>query len=562
MLCIHTLADASSAILVGWYMALIMVAVYAPWGWIVSSVLDKDARYFNLNQRRWNAIHMTCGVLGLAAFVLIPVPGINALSAVVVLLTPILVYWKIRNQQVPASQRFKLTSDGLKERMEARKRSKASRAALVHFTDAEDVKRNAPDREDPLFAIHMVAEDLIVPALEARASRMDILVTQKGSAITHTVDGISYKRDPVAPDQALAVVDYLKNLAGLDVSDRRRRQTGNFDMSGPGGRTLLHLTTAGSSNGLVTRIDFDIAKQLSKPFDGIGLLPSQLESLQAFEPQHDRHGIVLIGAPKGQGLTTTAYSLLNRHDAYTANIKTLERDVLLEIEGVDQVKWDASDPNVDFATNLQSMLRRDPDIVLVDVIQDADTAPVAAEPGMDGPLIYIQQRQSNIVDQIREWVKLVGDSNLKKATGPLRAVMNQRLIRALCPNCRQAYQPTPEQVKQLNLPAAKVTQLYRHSGKVQEKNRIENCPVCGGSGYLGQTGIFEVMIIDSEAKKLLAKGDLKAALAHARRNKMIYLQEAALSKVVSGETSIDEVLRVTAPSKKKTKASETSGTAA
>jgi type II secretory ATPase GspE/PulE/Tfp pilus assembly ATPase PilB-like protein len=144
-------------------------------------------------------------------------------------------------------------------------------------------------------------------------------------------------------------------------------------------------------------------------------------------------------------------------------------------------------------------------------------------------------------------VKIVGD--LKSATRPLRAVVNQRLLRKLCPNCRQAYQPSAEQLKKLSLPAKNVTELFRPGGKVQVKNKIENCPVCGGTGYLGQTGIFEVFVTDSESRKHLEAGDLKAALNHARRNKMIYLQEAALSKVASGETTIEEVVRVTTPPK-------------
>jgi len=121
------------------------------------------------------------------------------------------------------------------------------------------------------------------------------------------------------------------------------------------------------------------------------------------------------------------------------------------------------------------------------------------------------------------------------------------LLRSLCPNCRQAYQPTPEQLRKLNLPAKKVSQLYRASGKVQVKNKIEDCQICRGTGYLGQTAAFEVFVVDDEARKMLATGDLKAALAHARRNNMFYLQEAALSKVISGETTLEEVVRVTTP---------------
>ena len=235
---------------------------------------------------------------------------------------------------------------------------------------------------------------------------------------------------------------------------------------------------------------------------------------------------------------------MGRHDAYTSNIKTLEGEVLSRIDGVDHLQWDPTNPDVDFATNLQSILRRDPDVVLVGRVTETKAAWVAAEAGMQGPLIYITQQSSTIAGQLREWVRLVGD--LKLATASMRVVTNQRLLRTLCPNCRQAYQPTRERLKKMNLPADRIKQLYQASGKVQDKNKIEDCPVCGGSGYLGQTGAFEVMSLDDDARRHLVGGDLKSALAHARRNKMIYLQEAALSKVVSGQTTIEEVVRVTA----------------
>ena len=184
---------------------------------------------------------------------------------------------------------------------------------------------------------------------------------------------------------------------------------------------------------------------------------------------------------------------------------------------------------------------------MVDLIKEADTARVIVEPGMMGPLMYIPQRAESAAELIRDWVKLVG--NVAHATKALRVAVNQRLLRNLCPNCKQAYQPTAEQIKRLNVPVSKVTELFRAHGKIQVKNKIEDCPVCQGLGYLGQTGVFEVMIVDDEARKYLAGGDLKAALGHARRNKMISLQEAALQKVIAGDTTIDEVVRVTTPAR-------------
>jgi type II secretory ATPase GspE/PulE/Tfp pilus assembly ATPase PilB-like protein len=541
------LAQAVSAFLVSWWKAVLMVPPFMAWAWLISTKLDKDARYFHLNPQLWNMIHLLCGLLAVIAMLFIPIFWLSWPAGVAILLAPIIVYWRMRDAQVPESQRFRLSGEGLGAKMAARKQARAAKAAVLQFTDAKGKTRSVPLKDEPLFPIHMLAEDVLAPALTGRASRVDVAIGPNGALVSQTVDGVRYKRDPILPEPAVQLLDFSKEMAGLDVTDRRRRQTGGFRVKGPGGESKITIITAGSSTGQTMRLEIDREKRLHKPFDGLGLLAPQMEPLRALQQPHERHGIVLIGAPPGHGLTTTAYAFLSRHDAYTSNVKTLEREIQVWLDGVDQIQWDPANPDVDYATNLQSILRRDPDIVLTAEILDSETARVTADPGMPGPLIYIQQPLPTVTDQIRDWVKKVGD--VKEATRALRLVTNQRLLRSLCPNCRQPYQPTPEQIKKLNLPAKKVTQLYRAGGKVQVKNRIEDCPVCGGSGYLIQTAVFEVMVVDDEARKMLASGDLKAALAHARRNKMIYLQEAALSKVISGETDLDEVVRVLASSK-------------
>jgi type II secretory ATPase GspE/PulE/Tfp pilus assembly ATPase PilB-like protein len=293
------------------------------------------------------------------------------------------------------------------------------------------------------------------------------------------------------------------------------------------------------------RLVFNRAKQVMHPIDNLGLLPAQLEAIRTFQQSPERHGVFLFGAPAGHGLTTTGYSLIGRHDAYTSNVKTLEREVQARHDGVDHVQWDPGNPDVDYATHLQSILRRDPDIVLIAELTEPEPARIAAEPGMQGPLIYVPQRAATLADQVRDWVKLVGD--VKRAVKALRAVMNQRLLRTLCPNCRQPYEPSAEQLRRLSLPADRVKQLFQKNGQVLVKNKIEACPVCGGTGYFGQIGVFQLMIVSEEIRTMLVAGDLKGAMAAARRNKMIYLQEAAMRKVVEGTTTIDEVVRVLAP---------------
>jgi general secretion pathway protein E len=538
----------SSAFLVSFYKPLLMFVTFVAWAWLVSSKLDKDARYFRLNPHRYNGIHMAAGLVALALMLAVPIFWIGWPLGIVVLVAPVYAYVQIRNSQVPEDQRFVLTGQTISDRLSKAKMARAAKAASLSFKDPQGKERTAPAKDDPRFAVHMLAEDVIVPALAARATQVDMAVGSQGGTVTQTVDGIRYKREPVPPESAVALVDYVKELACLNVEDRRRRQAADLRMLSAEGRTELSVITAGSSSGQEMRLVFNRAKRLSKPVDDLGLLPSQLEALRVFEEPHERHGVVLFGAPRGHGLTTTGYSLVGRHDAYTSNIKTLELEVLTLLDGVDQVRWDPDNPDVDYAANLQSILRRDPDVVLTAEMRDRETARTAAEPGPEGPLIYIPQRVPSVPEQLQAWAKIVGD--LKLAMKPLRAVINQRLLRCVCPNCRQPYQPAADQLQKLNLPADKIKQLYQPSGKIQVKNKIETCPVCGGTGYFGQTGIFQVMMVGDETRRLIMASDLKAAMADARRNKMIFLQEAALRKVVDGETTIDEIVRVTAPPRK------------
>ncbi len=543
------LAQAVKAVTLAWWKVILMYLPFAPWAWLISTKLDKDAQRFHMNFKMWGGIHLLAGTVALGAMLVIPIFWIGWPVGMLVLISPVLIYWKLRNIKVPEGQAYALSGGAeLAQRWEKRKLAKAAHAAALQFSDSSGHLRDVPLKDDPLFPIHIMAEDILGPAMEARASRLDLQLSAKGCASAQTVDGMRMKRDPLPPDTGAKIFAFLKDLAGMEIEEQRRRQTGEFSVTGPSGSTQFSLTVAGAAGGQVMRIDFDRANRIQRPFDSLGLLPSQFEQLQSMKEEHNRHGIVLLGAPSGHGLTTSAYSFITRHDAYTSNIKSLEYEVYLQIDGVDHVQWDPENADVDYASHLQSILRRDPDVVLAMDVREAASAQVAAVPGFSGPLIYVPMKAATVVDLIREWVKLVGD--VKQATAGLRSVMCQRLFRKLCENCRQPYQPSKEQLKKLNLPAEKVNQLFRAGGKVQVKNRVENCPVCGGTGYLGQVGAFEVMMLDDEGRKILGTGDLKAALAHARRHKMIYLQEAALSKVVSGETSIEEVIRITAPRSK------------
>ena len=553
-------ATADAALLASFVKPVLLLASFLPFAWVVSSRLEPDARLNRLNVALWNGIFVAAAAVALALALLIPIFWIGWPVALIVLAGSLLAYWKTRDAKLPEDRRFRFFSSEMQTKIEARRTRRGIAAAQVSFTGPGGEARKVPEKDDPLLPVHLRVEELLVPALERRASRVEILPGRNGIAATAMVDGLRSTLAKLSPEEAPPIIDYVKTQAGLDVEDRRRLQETEFRLKGPTGDVEVTISTSGSSAGQALRLDFDRRSRLGRSYDTLGLHPTQKAVLDPLAEPEARHGVVLVTAPPGEGLTTTGYALLGRHDAFTCNIKTLEEKVEFELEGVDHIGWSTSDPNTPFSTSLQSMLRRDPDIVLVGATSEPKVLATAAAPGPDGPLIYVLMRQSGVAAAITEWCRSVGD--LKAAARGLRAVTTQRLMRTLCPNCKQPAQTAPEQLKKLGIPERAAGQIQRAVGKIQPaRNRIEDCPVCQGTGYLGQVAVFEVMPVDDAVRSQLLAGDLKAAVAEARRKKMLLLPEAALAKVVAGDTSLEEFARVFAP-KKPARPSASRGSAA
>lgn len=522
---------------------LVALALVCGWGWLVSTKLDKDSQYFHLPREQWNLAHLIAAIAGFGIMIL-PVggpwwPAVGFTAGPLVMFSTVLAYWRYRNARVPEDKKFHLTMDAVRGSMAARKAARAAKAASIALIDARGAAVPVPNKEDAAFGTHLAMEELIGPAIVGRATTVEIMPAQGGQyQVTQTVDGMKYRRDPLDASQGAAIIDYLKGPAGLEVADKRRRQMGDFGLKYGLETKDVRLRTAGSSTGQQAIVEFDIKKRAKMKFEDLGLHARQVESLNAISS--DLHGIILVAAPADNGRTTTMYAILRRHDSYTNNIRTLEIEQLLTLDGVGHSEYKAGE--ADFSTTLRSMLRRDPNIVMVADLVDAKTAQECAGPGPAGPLIYAGLRADDAMTALAMWCKSVGD--LKKAAAALKGVVAQRLLRKLCDNCRVAYQPPADQLKKLGLPADQVKQLFKVGGKIIDRNREVPCPTCGGLGYFGQTGVFEVFVFDDEARGLIAKGDLNSVKTLMRRNKMMTLQEAALRKAIDGVTSIEEVIRI------------------
>jgi type IV pilus assembly protein PilB len=264
----------------------------------------------------------------------------------------------------------------------------------------------------------------------------------------------------------------------------------------------------------------------------------------------EKRGDVLLATPPHAGRTTLMYSIVRMHDAYTQNVQTVEIETQGTIEGVRQNKFDPlQEGGPSYATFVRSLLRRDPDVLAIADLPDAETAQEAARVDPDRARVYVCLKADNALQAIQVWCKAVGD--LELAAQSLHGVVVERLVRRLCTNCRVPYQPSKEMLAKLGLPADKVQQLFKKGGQVVVKsNKPEICPVCSGVGYYGQIGLFEVYSIGDEERAAIRAGDLNAARAELRKRQLPIMHQAALRRAVEGVTSIEEITRVTAEEKK------------
>jgi type II secretory ATPase GspE/PulE/Tfp pilus assembly ATPase PilB-like protein len=547
------LSEATPVFLLSPWKPLFIFAAFLGWGWLTSTHLEKDARLTHLNPGKWNGFYAGAAVLGLGVMLF----GINFYIAfpigVLVMLSPILVYWKVRNAAVPEAQQFHLGMDSIKESMEGRKKAKANRQVSIQFEN-KGVSLTVPEKDDPKLEIYLTADEIISTSVEHRASRIELQLTSNGCLGAYFVDGIPTKLNPLSADEGAKVIAFFKEAAGTDPSDVRRKQTGAFNVSGGLGNAHVDLTTSGSSKAHIIQLDFNKADSVNRAWDSIGMLPVQRELLDKLTQEEKRHGIVLIGGERQSGITTTGYAILRQHDSYLSNIVTLEKEVIGGLEGITHNATDEIEG--EYPSQLQTIIRRDPEVILAADMTDAEAAKVAVKAGADGPLIFISMPATSLQELVSKWAGMVADP--RKSFEGLQAVVFQKLVRRLCENCRVAYKPSPDLAKQ-GLPIDTVEQLYRKGGQVELKNKVVPCPICKGTGYMGQVGIFATMFLDNETRKHLFAGDLKAAMAHARRNKsMIRLQEAAWQKVAAGETSLEEFGRVSQSKKTPKKPAATS----
>jgi type II secretory ATPase GspE/PulE/Tfp pilus assembly ATPase PilB-like protein len=559
---------ASGLILVSFWKPLILFMTIGLWAWVVSGVFDKHAARFYLNRSQWNIIHLCVGSAALAIALAIPMKHEAAFWIGWAVMTLVLIgdlyayaFMANRDERVPEAGQIRLSA--LQKLAAARnEKKKAKGAGQVKLTIRMPDKSvmPAPAAETPEYEVRVQAEDLFLKALAARAAQVDLAPSGKDGSYTarQLIDGVPTNGDTFPGPTAVKLIDFWKSTAKLDIADRRRKLTGDAAVELGASKHKVRVTGMGVQGGMRLTLLFDPDKAVNRKPEDLGLLPEQMEEMKILTgitrqmpdgsevPGAESKGVVVLGGVPDGGRTTTLYTLAKMHDAYTSSVQTLELEQQLNIEGVRHTVFDASVEGADFATSARSLLRRDPDVLLVAEMPDANTAKEIAKSDVERTRSYISVRANNALEALEIYLKGVGD-NAQAAKG-LRGVVCQKLMRKLCTNCRVGYPPSAEMLKKMGVPAgAKVEQLFKKGGQVLIKNKPEVCPVCGGGGYVGQEGLFEIYRFDQECRDMIAAGNMPGLKNAIRKKNPPTIQQVALRKALAGITSVEEVMRVTAP---------------
>lgn len=394
-------------------------------------------------------------------------------------------------------------------------------------------------REAP---IAQIVSAILEQAIRIRASDVHIEPLTGETRVRYRVDGILQERLVLPHRLQDAVVSRIKILADMKIDEKRIPQDGRFNFKMGDQEVDLRVSTLPTVHGE------KVVMRLLKKSGGIPTLPDL--GLRGLALKHLQmaisrpHGIILVTGPTGSGKTTTLYSVLAILNSAKVNIMTLEDPVEYEISGVNQVQINPQ-AGLTFATGLRSFLRQDPNIILVGEIRDQETTELAIQAALTGHLVFSTLHTNNAAGAIPRLIDLGAEPFL--VASALNAVVGQRIARRVCPVCREEYDPEPSILSDMKAvvgdlwPADKPMKLYRGTGLVAGAT----CESCGGSGYVGRVGIFEVYpVSDAISKLTLTRAPMKDIEVQALKEGMISMKQDGYLKALEGATTIEEVLRV------------------
>src|SRR6058998_2011532 len=371
--------------------------------------------------------------------------------------------------------------------------------------------------------------DLIISeAILARSSDIHIEPEEGGVAVRYRIDGVLRQQMKIPRQAGLPLISRIKIMSSLDIADRLRPQDGRARVAVNGQPIDLRVSTLPAALGEKVVIRILDSRATVKSLDSLGLNSNETEGIKRLLENHE--GILLVTGPTGSGKTTTLYSCINQIKSEGVNIVTVEDPVEYRMQGIVQVQVQEK-AGLTFASALRSILRQDPNVVLVGEIRDKETAQIAVQASLTGHLVLSTLHTNDAANAVTRLVDIGVEAY--KIAAALRGVIAQRLMRKLCPTCKEVWIEAPPDRLRRWIP--KGTPLYRAAG----------CPDCAMTGYRGRFSIIEVLTITAEVERRIAGGEPAEQIARAaRRAGMRGLWESGLSHVLRGESTVDELMRV------------------
>jgi len=375
--------------------------------------------------------------------------------------------------------------------------------------------------------------NLIRLAVINTASDIHIEPEEDKIRIRFRIDGVlrEVETHPISLHEPL--VARVKVLSSLNIAERRKPQDGRFQMTTDNKQLDVRVSTFPTMYGENVELRILNKTNILMGLPSLGFAPDIL--MQYNDMIHQPYGIIFVTGPNGSGKTTTLYSTLNTINTSDKDIATLEDPVEYQLPLVRQTQIDP-DAGLDFASGLRSLLRQDPDIILVGEVRDAETASIAVRSALTGHLVLTTLHTNDSIGAINR----LTDMNVERVliASATIGVLAQRLVRLLCTTCAESYDASPALKQQLSLPADAAVTFKKGVG----------CETCGYTGYLGRTGIYELLAPDKTIRAMITDGkSYQEMKTYATKTlKMRTLREDGLVKAQQGLTSVEEVLRVTA----------------
>jgi len=399
----------------------------------------------------------------------------------------------------------------------------------------QDIDVDIIDTDDEAPIIRLV-NALMAQAVKERCSDIHIEPFERHIAVRFRVDGVLYEIIRPPKRFAASITSRIKVMAGLDIAEKRVPQDGRIKIKVAGRDIDIRLSTVPTSHGerIVMRLLDKTAVLKDLEYIGMGsqVLVHMNEMIQK------AYGIILVTGPTGSGKTTTLYACLAKINSPVRNIITVEDPVEYQLGGIGQIQVN-SKVGLTFAAGLRAILRQDPDVVMVGEIRDRETAEIAIQASLTGHLVFSTLHTNDAAGAVTRLVDMGVEPFLVASS--VVCMMAQRLVRNLCPHCKKPVVPTESELKQLGFTRERFLEVT--PGHVYAPT---GCQECLDTGYMGRTGIYELLVVDDEIRQLIMDNiDSNSIKKRAIGKGMLTLRDDGARKVMLGDTSIAEILRVT-----------------